>query len=56
MKASEMMAERKAAKKEQAVKKYARDNIGNQRADRNKQLQPISQRLSTSGNHIKRQS
>lgn len=36
MKASEMMAARKAAKKEQAVKKYARDNIGNQRADRNK--------------------
>lgn len=36
MKASEMFAARKAAKKEQAVKKYARDNIGNQRADRNK--------------------
>lgn len=36
MKASEMLAARKAAKKEQAVKKYARDNIGNQRADRNK--------------------
>lgn len=36
MKASEIMAARKAAKKEQAVKKYARDNIGNQRADRNK--------------------
>lgn len=36
MKASEMMAARKEAKKEQAVKKYARDNIGNQRADRNK--------------------
>lgn len=36
MKASEMQAARKAAKKEQAVKKYARDNIGNQRADRNK--------------------
>ena len=36
MKASEMMAARKAAKKEQAVKKYARQNIGNQRADRNK--------------------
>lgn len=36
MKASEMMAARKAAKKEYAVKKYARDNIGNQRADRNK--------------------
>lgn len=33
MKASEMYAARKAAKKEQAVKKYARDNIGNQRAD-----------------------
>lgn len=29
MKASEMQAARKAAKKEQAVKKYARDNIGN---------------------------
>lgn len=36
MKVSEMLAARKAAKKEQAVKKYARDNIGNQRADRNK--------------------
>lgn len=36
MKASEMLAARKAAKKEQAVKKYARNNIGNQRADRNK--------------------
>lgn len=36
MKASEMQAARKAAKKEQAVKKYARNNIGNQRADRNK--------------------
>ena len=36
MKASEMLAARKAAKKEQSVKKYARDNIGNQRADRNK--------------------
>lgn len=36
MKESEMLAARKAAKKEQAVKKYARDNIGNQRADRNK--------------------
>jgi hypothetical protein len=36
MKASEMLAAKKAAKKEQAVKKYARDNIGNQRADRNK--------------------
>lgn len=36
MKASEMQAARKAAKREQAVKKYARDNIGNQRADRNK--------------------
>lgn len=36
MKASEMLAARKAAKKEQAVKKYARQNIGNQRADRNK--------------------
>lgn len=36
MKASEMLAARKAAKKEQAVKKYALDNIGNQRADRNK--------------------
>ena len=36
MKASEMMAARKEAKKEQAVKKYARDNIGNQRTDRNK--------------------
>lgn len=29
MKASEMLAARKAAKKEQAVKKYARNNIGN---------------------------
>lgn len=36
IKLSEMMAARKAARKEQAVKKYARDNIGNQRADRNK--------------------
>lgn len=36
MKASEMLAAKKAAKKEQAVKKYARNNIGNQRADRNK--------------------
>lgn len=36
IKASEMLAARKAAKKEQAVKKYARDNIGNQRTDRNK--------------------
>ena len=39
MKASEMLAARKAAKKEQAVKKYARDNIGNQR-------------LGTSGNYL----
>lgn len=36
MKASEMLAAKKAAKKEQAVKKYARNNIGNQRSDRNK--------------------
>lgn len=34
--AKQMMDAKKAAKKEQAIKKYARDNIGNQRADRNK--------------------
>lgn len=31
-----MLAAKKAAKKESAVKKYARENIGNKRADRNK--------------------
>lgn len=34
--ASQMMAAKRAAKKESAVKKYARENIGNKRADRNK--------------------
>lgn len=34
--ASQMLAAKKAAKKESAVKKYARENIGNKRADRNK--------------------
>ena len=49
MKASEMLAAKKAAKKEQAVKKYARDNIGNQRADRNKLANnATSKRYSTS--------
>lgn len=36
MRASQMMAAKRAAKKESAVKKYARENIGNKRADRNK--------------------
>ena len=31
-----MLAAKKAAKKELAVKKYARENSGNKRADRNK--------------------
>lgn len=31
-----MLAAKRAAKKESAVKKYARENIGNKRADRNK--------------------
>lgn len=34
--ASQMMAAKRAAKKESSIKKYARENIGNKRADRNK--------------------
>ena len=34
--ASQMIAAKRAAKKESAVKKYARENSGNKRADRNK--------------------